>query len=145
MGWCVPLRFGGRFGVDGVSPGLFCRGALQIADHLVQQEHFRTRIFPLRIEICGDETVRVCRHGESIGKVVEPMDVLRARLVEIATRARLRRARGNGRTCVPSCPFPGMPEARYCELFDQRSLTFREAIVQSRLRGILTYARDEYE
>jgi anaerobic magnesium-protoporphyrin IX monomethyl ester cyclase len=82
-----------------------------------------------RIEIDDRGALRVCRHGDALGTVGDPLTAIAERLEGLWRAAVERRAlfcrTTNG---VPGCPFPNLDDRSYCAMFDEQQPSLWRAL-----------------
>ena len=92
-----------------------------------------------RIEVDDQGQVHCCRHSLPIGKIGDTRESLLQRLRNFFQEAEQRRGCNNcPNAFCPRCPFPGIDDQTYCEIFSNHERVLRL------LDGIRVYARLPY-
>lgn len=92
-----------------------------------------------RIEVDDQGLVHCCRHSLPIGKIGDTREKLLQRLRIFSQEAEQRRGCSTcPNTFCPRCPFPGVDDQTYCEIFSNHECVLRL------LDGIRVYARLPY-
>lgn len=99
-----------------------------------------------RIEIDQEGNVRPCRHGKTIGRVGDSLELMLTRLNAFAQEAEQSRGcNACSNTHCPRCPFPGIEQENYCTIMkkEQRVLDFLNMVhLYSKFPLILEMQRD---